>query len=86
MEHFLASQVDITHVLSMYPSIILPKTTMIPQPDKMVDEASLYRGSSGISDDMESSSPRYYLESEGNAALESKKMSHNTLMALIKYL
>ncbi|KAH0915728.1 LOW QUALITY PROTEIN: hypothetical protein HID58_030174 [Brassica napus] len=63
MEHFLASQVDITH---------------------MVDEASLYRGSSGISDDMESSSPRYYLESEGNAALESKKMSHNTLMALIK--
>ncbi|KAJ4880264.1 Uncharacterized protein Rs2_37318 [Raphanus sativus] len=29
MEHFLASQVDITHVLSMYPSILLPKTTMI---------------------------------------------------------
>ncbi|KAG5390155.1 hypothetical protein IGI04_031696, partial [Brassica rapa subsp. trilocularis] len=78
MEHFLASQVDITHVLSMYPSIILPKTTMIPQPDKMVDEASLYRGSSGISDDMESSSPRYYLESEGNAALESKKMKKAT--------
>ncbi|KAF8101569.1 hypothetical protein N665_0204s0064 [Sinapis alba] len=90
MDHFLASQVDITHVLSMYPSIILPKTTMIPPPDKMVDisgdEASLSRGSSGFSDDMESSSPRYFLESEGNAALESKKMSHNTLMALIKYL
>jgi hypothetical protein len=90
MEHFLASQVDITHVLSMYPSIILPKTTIIPQPDKMVDisgdEASLSRGSSGISDDMESSSPRYFLESEDNADLESKKMSHNTLMALIKYL
>ncbi|KAL0763858.1 hypothetical protein Bca101_080009 [Brassica carinata] len=86
MEHFLASQVDITHVLSMYPSITLPKTTMIPPPDKMLDisgeEASLSRGSSGISDDMESS----FLESEGNAALESKKMSHNTLMALIKYL
>ncbi|VVB10023.1 unnamed protein product [Arabis nemorensis] len=90
MEHFLASQVDITHVLSMYPSIILPKTTIIPPPEKMVDisgdEASLSRGSSGISDDMESSSPRYYLESEDNAALETKKMSHNTLMALIKYL
>ncbi|CAH8274115.1 unnamed protein product [Arabidopsis lyrata] len=90
MEHFLASQVDITHVLSMYPSIILPKTTIIPQPDKMVDisgdEASLSRGSSGISDDMESSSPRYFLESEDNTALESKKMSYNTLMALIKYL
>ncbi|KAG5407777.1 hypothetical protein IGI04_013896 [Brassica rapa subsp. trilocularis] len=86
MEHFLASQVDITHVLSMYPSILLPKTTMIPPPDKMLDisgeEASLSRGSSGFSDDMESS----FLESEGNAALESKKMSHNTLMALIKYL
>ncbi|KAF2551039.1 hypothetical protein F2Q68_00037938 [Brassica cretica] len=86
MEHFLASQVDITHVLSMYPSITLPKTTMIPPPDKMLDisgeEASLSRGSSGFSDDMESS----FLESEGNAALESKKMSHNTLMALIKYL
>lgn len=90
MEQFLASQVDITHVLSMYPSIILPKTTIIPQPEKMVDisgdEASLSRGSSNISDDMESSSPRYFLESEDNAALESKKMSHNTLMALIKYL
>ncbi|CAF1710430.1 unnamed protein product [Brassica napus] len=90
MEHFLASQVDITHVLSMYPSIILPKTTMIPEPDKNVDisgdEAALSRGSSGFSDDMESSSPRYLFESEGNAALESKKMSHNTLMALIKYL
>ncbi|KAF3542810.1 hypothetical protein DY000_02009378, partial [Brassica cretica] len=90
MEHFLASQVDITHVLSMYPSIILPKTTMIPEPDKNVDisgdEAALSRGSSGFSDDMESSSPRYLFESEGSAALESKKMSHNTLMALIKYL
>ncbi|CAN6817852.1 unnamed protein product [Brassica oleracea] len=90
MEHFLASQVDIPHVLSMYPSIILPKTTMIPQPDKNVDisgdEAALSRGSSGFWDDMESSSPRYLFESEGNAALESKKMSHNTLMGLIKYL
>lgn len=89
MEHFLASQVDMTHVLSMYPSIILPKTTIIPQPEKVDisgDEASLSRGSSGISDDMESSSPRYFLESEDNEALESKKMSHNTLMALIKYL
>ncbi|CAN6825308.1 unnamed protein product [Brassica oleracea] len=42
--------------------------------------------SSGFWDDMESSSPRYLFESEGNAALESKKMSHNTLMGLIKYL
>lgn len=90
MEHFLASQVDITYVLSLYQSIVLPKTTIIPQPEKMVDisgdEAPLSRGSSGISDDMESTSPLYLLESEDNSALESKKMSHNTLMALIKYL
>ncbi|XP_010548331.1 PREDICTED: vam6/Vps39-like protein [Tarenaya hassleriana] len=90
MEQFLASQVDITYVLSLYQSIVLPKTTIVPQPEKMVDitgdEAPLSRGSSGISDDMESTSPLYLFESEDNSALESKKMSHNTLMALIKYL
>ncbi|RVW51828.1 Vam6/Vps39-like protein [Vitis vinifera] len=40
----------------------------------------------GISNDMESSPPPQLLESEENAVLESKKMSHNTLMALIKFL
>ncbi|KAM1174554.1 hypothetical protein ACFX19_027666 [Malus domestica] len=89
MEHFLASQVDITYVLSLYPSIILPKTTMVADSEKLMDISgdSLYlsRGSSGISDDMEHSLPSL-LESEESAALESKKMSHNTLMALIKFL
>ncbi|KAE7999926.1 hypothetical protein FH972_004306 [Carpinus fangiana] len=89
MEHFLASQIDITYVLSLYPSIILPKTTMIPEPEKLVDISwdapYLSRTSSGLSDDMEAPSPQQ-LESDENAALDSKKMSHNTLMALIKFL
>ncbi|XP_065625536.1 vacuolar sorting protein 39-like [Quercus suber] len=90
MEHFLASQIDITYVLSLYPSIILPKTTLIPEPEKLMDislDASyLSRASSGLSDDMEISPLPQLLESDENAALESKKMSHNTLMALIKFL
>ncbi|PRQ47618.1 putative vacuolar sorting protein 39/Transforming growth factor beta receptor-associated domain 1 [Rosa chinensis] len=90
MEHFVASQVDITYVLSMYPSIVLPKTTMISDPDKLMDisgdSSYLSRGSSGMSDDMEPSALSHVLESEESAALESKKMSHNTLMALIKFL
>ncbi|KAM1933634.1 hypothetical protein ACFX15_017915 [Malus domestica] len=89
MEHFLASQVDITYVLSLYPSIVLPKTTMVAVPEKLMDisgdSSYLSRGLSGLSDDMEHSLPSV-LESEESAALESKKMSHNTLMALIKFL
>ncbi|XP_052196516.1 vacuolar sorting protein 39 [Diospyros lotus] len=90
MEHFVASQVEITHVLSLYPSIVLPKSAVLPEPDKLMDITGdaphLSRGSSGLSDDMESPSPSQLIETSENAALESKKMSHNTLMALIKYL
>ncbi|KAJ8764545.1 hypothetical protein K2173_006285 [Erythroxylum novogranatense] len=90
MEHFLASQVDITYVLSLYPSIVLPKTFMVPEPEKLMDISSdaayLSRGSSGLSDDMESSPPSQLLELNEHTELESKKISHNTLMALIKYL
>ncbi|KAF5752976.1 vam6/Vps39-like protein [Tripterygium wilfordii] len=90
MEHFLASQVDMTYVLSLYPSIILPKTAIIPEPEKVMDISwdgpYLSRGSSALSDDMEFSPPRQLSESDENAALESKKMSHNSLMALIKFL
>ncbi|XP_068336802.1 vacuolar sorting protein 39-like [Pyrus communis] len=89
MEHFLASQVDITYVLSLYPSMVLPKTTMVAVPEKLMDisgdSSYLSRGSSGLSDDMEHPLPSV-LESEESAALESKKMSHNTLMALVKFL
>lgn len=87
MEHFLASQVEITYVLSLYPSIVLPKSAVIPEPEKFVDMTGDYpnlsRGSSGLSDDMESTS--HILESD-ETDIESKKMSHNTLMALIKFL
>ncbi|KAF1874347.1 hypothetical protein Lal_00008552 [Lupinus albus] len=90
MEHFLASQVDITYVLSLYPSIILPKTTIVHDPEKLMDiygdALYLSRGSSGVSDDSESSPRSHMSEPDENAALESKKMSYNMLMALIKFL
>ncbi|XP_058202095.1 vacuolar sorting protein 39 [Rhododendron vialii] len=90
MEHFLASQVEITHVLSFYPSIALPKSIVVPEAEKFMDISGdnpyLSRGSSGLSDDMEYSPPSQLLETDEGAALESKKMSHNTLMALIKFL
>lgn len=89
MEHFLASQVDITYVLPFYPSIVLPKTTLVTETEKLMDLTldgpHLSRGSSGFSDDMESP-PHQLVESDENATLESKKMNHNTLMALIKFL
>ncbi|XP_044480658.1 vacuolar sorting protein 39-like [Mangifera indica] len=90
MEHFLASQVDVTYVLSLYPSIVLPKTTTVPETQKILDSSwdasSLSRASSGVSDGMESSSPQQQLEPDQSAVRESKTMSHNSLMALIKFL
>jgi len=63
---------------------------MVSEPEKLMDisgdSSYLSGGSSGIPDDMEPSTPLHLLESEESAALESKKMSHNTLMALIKFL
>ncbi|CAM8912255.1 unnamed protein product [Rhodiola kirilowii] len=84
MEHFDASQVEITYVLSLYPSIVLPKSAVLTEPEKQLDlgrDAYLSRGSSGLSDDLESA-PQLFESDE----IESKKMSHNTLMALIKFL
>ncbi|KAL8522506.1 hypothetical protein ACS0TY_012610 [Phlomoides rotata] len=89
MEHFWASQVEINYVLSLYPSIILPKSSVILEPEKYMDiggdTPDLSRGSSSMSDEMESPFP-HALDSEEGADLESRKMSHNTLMALIKFL
>lgn len=89
MEHFGASQVDITYVLSLYPSITAPKSTALTEPQKVIDfgydASDLSRCSSGISDDMEAS-PRAQSDLEENATVESKIVSHNTLMALIKFL
>ncbi|CAN4104341.1 unnamed protein product [Withania somnifera] len=87
MEHFLASQVEITYVLALYPSIVVPKSSFIPEPQKYVDVGDapyLSRASSGLSDDLDST-PSHVLESD-EIDIESKKMNHNTLMALIKYL
>ncbi|KAH0744878.1 hypothetical protein KY290_032871 [Solanum tuberosum] len=87
IEHFLASQVELTYVLALYPSIIVPKSSFIPEPQKFVevgDAPYLSRASSGLSDDLDST-PSHVLESD-EIDMESKKMSHNTLMALIKYL
>ncbi|KAG6396280.1 hypothetical protein SASPL_142427 [Salvia splendens] len=90
MEHFYASQVEINYVLSLYPSIVLPKSSVIPDPEQYTDVGGdtpvLSRGSSSLSDDMESSLPLHALDSEERTDLESRKMSHNTLMALIKFL
>ncbi|KVI02856.1 Citron-like protein [Cynara cardunculus var. scolymus] len=89
MEHFVASQVEITYVLSLYPSIVIPKSSVAAEPDKFLDvtgEAYLSRASSGLSDDMDSSSPSHLLDYDESSALESKKMSHNTLMGLVKFL
>lgn len=88
MEHFLESQVEMTYVLSLYPSITIPKTSILSVTEGFMDitgdASDLSRGSSGISDDLDS--VPQLSESDESAALESKKMSHNTLMALIKFL
>ncbi|KAM3252382.1 hypothetical protein P3L10_006452 [Capsicum annuum] len=86
MEHFVASQVEITYVLALYPSIVVPKSSCKPEPQKFADVADapyLSRGSSGLSDDLDFA-PSDVLESD-EMAIESKKMSHSTLIALIKY-
>uniref|UniRef100_A0A7C8Z1A3 CNH domain-containing protein n=1 Tax=Opuntia streptacantha TaxID=393608 RepID=A0A7C8Z1A3_OPUST len=89
MEHFVASQVDITYVLSLYPSITVPKSSVLAESEKLMDigldASELSRGSSTLSDDMESLN-QGHLALDENAATESKIVSHNTLMALIKFL
>lgn len=88
MEEFLASQVDIAYVLSLYPSIVLPNLHTIPVPEKFVDsndELLLSRASSDASDEIESSLLSQQNES-GNPMLENKKMNYNALMALVKFL
>lgn len=90
MEQFLASLVDITYVLSMYPSIVIPKLLAVSEPEKVADfgadTSHLSRGSSDASDEMESSSPSQLAESDEKSALELKKISHNALMGLVKFL
>uniref|UniRef100_A0A164UGY6 CNH domain-containing protein n=1 Tax=Daucus carota subsp. sativus TaxID=79200 RepID=A0A164UGY6_DAUCS len=87
MDHFFQSQVDITHVLFLYPSLTLPKSSTVAEADKFLDFAgdALSRASSDMSDDFGTPfSPS--METDERLGLESKKMSHNTLMSLIKFL
>lgn len=90
MEHFLQSQVEITYVLSLYPSLTLPKSSTVAETDKFLDftgdTSELSRASSDMSDDFASPPSSPLVESDESSGLESKKMSHNTLMALIKFL
>ncbi|GAA0183161.1 hypothetical protein LIER_30626 [Lithospermum erythrorhizon] len=88
MDHFVSSQVNITYVLSLYPSIVIPKSAAIPELEKFEDingdGLDLSRESSAMSDDIEASP--HLLDADEDSDLESKKMNHNTLMALVKYL
>ncbi|TVU45380.1 hypothetical protein EJB05_04867 [Eragrostis curvula] len=85
MEQFSDSHVDITYVLSLYPSIVLPQTHIIGEHDKLQDMPELARESSDVTDEMESYSLQLH-ESDDKSPLEIKKMSHNALTALVKYL
>ncbi|KAJ1293883.1 hypothetical protein BS78_01G103500 [Paspalum vaginatum] len=85
IEQFSDSHVDITYVLSLYPSIVLPQTHIIGEHDKLLDMPELARESSDVTDEMESYSLQFH-ESDDKSPLEVKKMSHNALVALVKYL
>ncbi|RLN43265.1 vam6/Vps39-like protein [Panicum miliaceum] len=85
MEQFSDSHVDITYVLSLYPSIVLPQTHIIGEHDKLLDMPELATESSDVTDEMESYSLQLH-ESDDKSPLEAKKMSHNALVALVKYL
>ncbi|KAJ4962524.1 hypothetical protein NE237_022463 [Protea cynaroides] len=90
IEHFYASQVDITYVLCLYPSIVLPKPVAVSELQNETDFAwdtpHLSRVSSDASDDIEILARPKQLESDEYAILESKKLSHNSLIALVKFL
>lgn len=85
MEQFSDAHVDITYVLSLYPSLVLPQTHIIGEHDKLQDVHELARESSDVTDEMEAYSLQLH-DSDGKSPLENKKMSHNALIALVKYL
>jgi Vam6/Vps39-like protein vacuolar protein sorting-associated protein 39 len=85
MGQFSDSHVDITYVLSLYPSIVLSQTHIIGEHDKLHDMTELVRESSDVTDEMESYSLQLH-ESDDKSPMEIKKMSYNALIALVKYL
>ncbi|XP_022774747.1 uncharacterized protein LOC111316840 [Durio zibethinus] len=89
MKHLLASQVDITYVLFLHPSIFLPQTTAVTELEKLMDlsldDSQLSRGLSGLLNDLETLLLQLS-QSDESAVFELKRISHDTLMALIKFL
>jgi hypothetical protein len=85
MEQFSDAHVDITYVLSLYPSLVLPQTHILGEHDKFQDLPELARESSDVTDEMESYTLQLH-DSDDKSPLENKKMSHNALIALVKYL
>lgn len=79
MEQFLASQMDITYVLSLYPSVVLPNRPVVSHSEDIMDMPD-------SSDETESSFPSQQIEPNEMSKQKERKMSHNAYMALIKYL
>lgn len=79
MEQFLASQMDITYILSLYPSVVLPNRPVVSYSEDIMEIPD-------FSDETESSFPSQQIEPNEMSKQEEKKISHNAYMALIKYL
>lgn len=80
VEQFLASQVDVTYVLSLYPSLVLPKMQIVDDTEEVSEFTDGSLNSPDIADDHQT------FESIDNSGIEARKMSHNALVALVKYL
>ncbi|KAJ3672865.1 hypothetical protein LUZ60_006239 [Juncus effusus] len=79
MDQFLASQVDLTYVLSLFPSLTLPTLSHSATEKAESTESSsrLSRQSSDASDE---------LEKDEKEEKDEKRMGRNSLVALVKYL
>ncbi|RZC64196.1 hypothetical protein C5167_025952 [Papaver somniferum] len=90
MDQFLASSVDITYVLALYPSIVLPKTLSISNPQIAVDleedAPNRFSGLSDASQEMDSPSSLSHMESDKRMTVKSPNLGYNVLMALVKFL
>lgn len=90
MDQFLASAVDITYVLALCPSIVLPKTLSINNPQIAVDleedAPNLFSGLSDASQEMDSPSSLSHMESDKRMTVKSPNLGYDVLMALFKFL
>eukprot|EP01018_Ginkgo_biloba_P035105 Gb_22462 [translate_table: standard] len=97
MQQFSTSSLDITAILSLYPSIKIPKITNAASPGNVFEssfdtlsEKHLTKTLSDASDEVEagflSASQVASTEDEEKGKSLSWKLNHNALTALIKYL